>query len=55
MHAEKISHFTALTGDKKDLFTPLYSIQMISEYREVLSRSKFGFSDDEVLNAKAGR
>ena len=32
----------------KDLFVPLYSPQMIVEYREVLSRSKFGFSEDEV-------
>ena len=32
----------------KDLFTPLYSPQMIAEYREVLSRSKFAFSEDEV-------
>lgn len=32
----------------KDLFTPLYSPQMIAEYREVLLRSKFGFSADEV-------
>ena len=30
----------------KDLFTPLYSPQMIAEYREVLSRSKFGFSEN---------
>ena len=28
----------------RDVFTPLYSPQMIAEYREVLSRSKFGFS-----------
>ena len=34
----------------KDLFTPLYSPQMIAEYREVLSRSKFGFSEEEVHN-----
>jgi putative PIN family toxin of toxin-antitoxin system len=34
----------------KDLFTPLYSSQMIAEYREVLSRSKFGFSEEEVHN-----
>ena len=34
----------------RDLFTPLYSPQMIAEYREVLSRSKFGFSEDEVHN-----
>ncbi|MBR5550231.1 MAG: putative toxin-antitoxin system toxin component, PIN family [Kiritimatiellae bacterium] len=34
----------------KDLFTPLYSPQMIVEYREVLSRSKFAFSEDEVHN-----
>ena len=34
----------------KDLFTPLYSPLMIAEYREVLSRSKFGFSEDEVNN-----
>lgn len=32
----------------RDLFVPLYSPQMIAEYREVLSRSRFGFSDDEV-------
>jgi len=32
----------------KDLFVPLYSPQMIAEYREVLSRSKFEFSEDEV-------
>ena len=32
----------------KDMFTPLYSSQMIAEYREVLSRSKFGFSEEEV-------
>lgn len=34
----------------KDMFTPLYSLQMIEEYREVLFRSKFGFSKDEVNN-----
>jgi len=32
----------------RDVFTPLYSPQMIAEYREVLSRSKFGFSPSEV-------
>ena len=32
----------------RDLFTPLYSLQIIAEHREVLSRSKFGFSEDEV-------
>ena len=32
----------------KDLFVPIYSAQMIAEYREVLSRTKFGFSADEV-------
>ena len=35
----------AITGD---LFTPLYSPEMIAEYRDVLSRSKFGFSPSEV-------
>ena len=34
----------------KDLFTPLYSSQIIAEYCEVLSRSKFKFSKDEVHN-----
>ena len=29
-------------------FTPVYSPEMISEYREVLSRAKFDFSADEV-------
>ena len=32
----------------KNLFVPLYSPEMIAEYREVLTRSKFNFSDDEV-------
>ena len=32
----------------KNLFVPLYSPEMIAEYREVLTRSKFDFSDDEV-------
>ncbi len=31
-----------------NLFIPLYSPQMIAEYREVLSRSKFNFSQSEV-------
>ena len=31
-----------------DGFTPVYSPEMISEYREVLSRTKFNFSADEV-------
>ena len=31
-----------------DGFTPMYSPEMISEYREVLSRTKFNFSADEV-------
>ena len=26
----------------QDMFTPVYSTEMISEYREVLSRTKFG-------------
>ncbi|MGN0832923.1 MAG: putative toxin-antitoxin system toxin component, PIN family, partial [Kiritimatiellia bacterium] len=34
----------------KDLFVPLYSPPMIAEYREVLSRSRFGFSENEVHN-----
>lgn len=29
-------------------FTPVYAPEMISEYREVLSRAKFDFSADEV-------
>ena len=32
----------------KDLFILLYSPQIIAEYREVLARSKFGFSEEEV-------
>ena len=31
-----------------DVFTPVYSAEMISEYREVLSRAKFNFSAGEV-------
>ena len=31
-----------------DGFTPVYSAEMISEYREVLSRTKFNFSAGEV-------
>ncbi|MBQ3807949.1 MAG: putative toxin-antitoxin system toxin component, PIN family [Kiritimatiellae bacterium] len=31
-----------------NLFTPLYSAEMVSEYREVLSRSKFNFSPSDV-------
>ena len=32
----------------KNLFVPLFSPEMIAEYREVLTRSKFAFSEDEV-------
>ena len=32
----------------RDLFVPLYSPQMIAEYREVLARLRFGFPDGEV-------
>ena len=32
----------------RDLFVPLYSPQMIAEYREVLALSRFGFPDGEV-------
>lgn len=32
----------------RDAFIPVYSPSMISEYREVLLRSKFNFSADEV-------
>ncbi|MGN0845268.1 MAG: putative toxin-antitoxin system toxin component, PIN family [Kiritimatiellia bacterium] len=34
----------------KDLFVPLYSPPMIAEYREVLFRSMFGVSENEVHN-----
>ena len=32
----------------QDMFMPVYSTEMISEYREVLSRTKFNFSAVEV-------
>ena len=32
----------------RDVFTPVYALEMISEYREVLSRTKFNFSANEV-------
>ena len=32
----------------RDVFTPVYAPEMISEYREVLSRTKFNFSANEV-------
>lgn len=32
----------------QDMFMPVYSTEMISEYREVLSRTKFDFSVAEV-------
>lgn len=30
------------------VFTPLYSPEIVAEYREVLSRSQFGFDEDEI-------
>ncbi len=32
----------------RDVFTPVYALEMISEYREVLLRTKFNFSANEV-------